>query len=211
MTKKEAANFLNVTERTITNYICKGYLTKELREEDVKQLKLSLNSSIPFNKVSFMNLLLKVEKQEKELEVIKRILNIYSEPLNLNDQTLIAIYNMADIKKIESWPEDWAIQWVDFISRLSDKELSRLEQLAHDPHPWIKFYNLCKAILEIVQQLELKGLYNHALNHLLQLTNVWIRLRNKNSEVIKILHNEPFTDKVISTLLATKLSNEKLL
>jgi hypothetical protein len=188
MTKKEAAKFLGVTERTINNYITKGYLKQEITEEDLKQLKSATNSLIPFNKISFNKLLLQVEKQERELNIIKRVLNLYNEPHHLNDKTILAIYDMAEVNKIKYWPDDWQFQWADFISRLTEKDLDQLEKLSSDKHPWLKFYKLCSSIEEMNLSPEINSLYKFAIHHVLQLAVVWVKIHEKNIEVLQVIH-----------------------
>lgn len=211
MNKKEAANFLGVTERTINNYINKGYLLTDIKlrgfvnDESVKQFKRILESPIPLNKLSFTKLLMTVERQERELAVIKRILNIYDDPLNLPDNAILSIYNMADITKLKSWPEDWELDWADYLNRITDKDLQQIEKLTGELHPWIRFYKLCVALEELKLPVEINNLYIRARNRFIQLANVWVTVRG-NTEVLKVLHKHPFSDSVVATLLASEKS-----
>lgn len=208
MTKKEAAKMLAVTERTINNYISKGYLTKELTEDEVKRLTVVDKVKIPFNRVSFINLFLKVETQEKELEVIKRILNMYKEPLNLSDSTLSSLYTLADISKKDLWPKDWLVEWTNVICRLSEKEFMKLSELHNDPHPWLRFLTLVNYVLSQNISESINLLYTHTKASLLQQANIWTQIKGSSKEVAEVIHSEPFSKNLIANLLA--ITSEKI-
>lgn len=212
MNKKEAADFLGVTERTINNYINRGYLnpdrvTNQINEVELKQFKRIIDTPIPLNKLSFSKLLMKVEKQERELGVIKRILDIYDEPLAITDSALVSLYNMADIAKKDQWPEGWELYWADYLNRIDDDMFMRLEQLTKDQHPWIKFYTLCKALQALNLPQEINILYNRARYKLIGLAYIWAKYKGENSIVYKTLYEHPITDSILSTLQA---SSEKI-
>lgn len=207
MNKKEAATFLGVTERTITNYINRGYLnpdrvTGEINEVELKQFSRIIDTPIPLNKLSFSKLLMKVERQERELGVIKRILDIYDEPLALTDSALMSLYNMADIAKKDMWPEGWEVYWADYLNRLDDDVFMRIEQLTKDQHPWIKFYNLCKALQELKLSHELNMLYSRARYKLVSFAYIWAKYKGESSVVYKTLYEHPITDSILNTLQA---------
>ncbi len=212
MNKKEAANFLGVTERTISNYINRGYINPDrvtgiINEQELRQFKRIVDSPIPLNKLSFSRLLMKVEKQERELSVIKRILDLYNEPLTLTDTALVSLYNMADFNKKDLWPDGWELHWADYLNRMDDDLFVRLESLTNDAHPWIKFYNLCKAIEATKLPDELKMLYSKARYKLIGLAYIWAKYKGESSSIYKTLYEHPITDSILAALQA---SSEKI-
>jgi len=190
ITKKEAERVLGVTSRTIYRYIEKGYLKQidknkrlYLDSEEVEGLKKALEDPVKdIDKTIISKLFAMIKEQRSEIDTIKRILNLYYEPLELEDFSIKAYYSTALDLKIETWPEGWRSEWPLFIMRLREEDLFQLEKVVSDPHPWKPFLKMIMVIQEIlkkekdIQHLEL---FSAARKHLNNLITVWCEIKGE--------------------------------
>lgn len=159
MTLQEAATFLQVTDRTIRNYIKNGLLSKtgkgksaRLPTEEVISLREDRDSTAPI--VSRQELLkhrAKIRRLEANMEVVLRMLDAKDAPLSLNPEYSKELYAFAQehLKK-SAWDLSEIKPWLDIFCRLSEEDLDVMRGSTGDLHPWKVFLRLCTAMMSFV-------------------------------------------------------------
>jgi len=190
ITKKEAARILGVTPRTLYRYIEKGRLKQidknsrlYLESSEVEAFKLALEEPIKdIDKMIVNKLFAMIKEQKSEIDTIKRVLNLYYEPLELEDFSLRAYYTAALELDIKGWPEGWKSDWPTFIMRMREEDFFQLERVLSDPHPWKPFLKMVMVLQDILRKekdLEHLQLFSAARKHLNNLITVWCETKGE--------------------------------
>lgn len=219
ITKKEAAEILGVTSRSVYRYILKGHLKEVQRDggiflesEEVEALKVAHENPIKKIDGTIVNkLLAMIKEQRSEIDTIKRVLNLYNEPLELEDFSIRAYYNTAAELDILNWPKDWKTEWPMFILRLREEDLFQLERVMETPHPWKAFLKMLMVIQEILKKekdYENLQLFNAARKHLNILISIWCEVKGEPKPAT-YMSTEEFGKFAIARL-REKLLKEKL-
>ena len=175
MSIQEAARFLEVTERTVRNYINKGLLSKTkvgrkvlLVPEEVVSLKEDMDSVAPIvSRQEMLHHRAKIRRLESHMEVVLRILDAKDDPLTLSEEYSAELYNLAgEQRKSGSWSVDQIKPWIEIFNRLSENDFEVMQKATKDLHPWRVFLKLCTSMMaqvvsdsEYVTSLELQGIH----------------------------------------------------
>ncbi len=197
ITRTRAAKIIGVKPVTIEDYLRKGYLNRivihgriYVDKDEAEALKAGLNSPVKdVNGVIVSKLTAIIREQQKDIEVIKRILNMYNEPLDMEDFSIEALYKAAIELRFESWPEDWIDEWIATIIRMRCEDLFQLEKITNDEHPWKPFLKLIIIIQDVLRKekkFDVLETANSARAHLDEIINVWCQVKNKPSRNIKL-------------------------
>jgi hypothetical protein len=152
----EAAALLGRTPKTIRLYIKEGFLRKGLddssvRKEDVQSLVIEQDKALPaLNKVNFFALLNRVRKLEEDMAVVRRALEIRTEPLRVKKEMALDLYNEAKLsleKRLNEWNPEEVKTWSSLFDRF---DASTFDAMPDKQRPWEIFYKLCLAMMEYV-------------------------------------------------------------
>lgn len=161
MTIREVADLLQVTERTIRNYVIEGFLGyhkvqgkrgKMFDPMEVQQLREELETSGQRTLVSRKEIrqaLSRLTRLESQMQVVLRMLDAKNEPLGLNPEQAAALYETAyrDLGK-GKWDLDEINAWVDIFLRLTEEDFN--EMTTQDSKPWRIILKLCIAMTALV-------------------------------------------------------------
>lgn len=197
---QEAAKLLNVSKRTISSYIKEGLLTakkeansnkkyisieditqlKELREQNVSQFDL---------KKEIILLKAKCSKLESRLNVISRILDAKSEPLDLAPEDVQSIKHSCTVKLNCAFDFNSTQTWKEIFLRIDERDILKL---CHEtPYFWKELLKLNGLLIDqvisedsYVTSLELQTLHRELIES---------RRRFRVSLVLYLELTSPFT------------------
>jgi DNA-binding transcriptional MerR regulator len=204
ITKKEAAELLRVTERTVTRYLDKGLLSFEYRgkvvymlEEDVLRLDKGRKdpAGFPLNQDTFEKMQVEIDSLKSQMAVVLRILNLRHMELTLNDAEYKNLYDGANQLASEGWPPHVEEQWSDLFLRLRVEDFERIEPLVDDPHPWRSFLRLATSMHLKPWDKNLREVFAEGKKRLEQVAGMWCVLRGESSKDFDMLskhHAAPF-------------------
>jgi len=201
ITRTRAAKILGVKPKTLESYIWKKYLTKIVMHgriyvdrTEVEALRNGMNNPVPEVSGIVINKLAAILKeQQKDIEVIKRVLDMYNEPLDMEDDSISALYRAAIDLRIESWPENWIEEWTNTILRMRCEDFFQLEKATTDEHPWKPFLKLMMIIQDVLRknkEFERLEIANSARGHLDNLVKVWCEVKGKPKDATKLEASE---------------------
>jgi len=200
ITRTEASKILGVTERTLFTYLERGYLKKVVKQKriylvksELEQLKEAIQNPLQIvDKLLFLKLQLQIKEQQADLDTIKRILNLYYEPLEMPDFSILSMYKTAERLDFETWESNWEEDWAIFVLRLREEDLLQLERITNEEHPWEPFHKLLlvvQGVLEKRNDYKLLDLYAAAREHLRKLIIIWLELK-KSPRILELLPAE---------------------
>jgi len=197
ITRTRAAKILGVKPKTLESYICKKYLTKIVMhgriyvdKTEVEALKNGMNNPVPdvsgiiINKITAI-----LKEQQKDIEVIKRVLDMYNEPLDMGDQSILALYKAAIELDIQSWPENWVEEWTSTIIRMRCEDFFQLEKLTNDENPWRPFLKIMMIIQDLLRknkEFEKLTVANSARGHIDSLIKIWCEVKSRPNDANKL-------------------------
>ncbi len=197
ITRTRAAKIMGVKPITIEDYVRKGYLTRisihgriYVDKNEVEALKNGISSPVKdVNGIIVSKLTALIKEQQKDIEVIKRILNMYNEPLDMEDFSIEALYKAAIELRFESWPVDWINEWISTFIRMRCEDFFQLERITGDEHPWKPFLKLIMIIQDILRKekkFDELETANSARAHLDEIINIWCQVKNKSVKDTKL-------------------------
>jgi excisionase family DNA binding protein len=158
ITIDEAANYLNVSTRTISTYIADGILCthkkqgsnrKYLYSDDVHDLlearKLGTFSIREYNKLRA-----KVKKLESQMEVILLILDAKQESLGFSAEYGKELLDAAKSLKAKQLSTEIISAWTDIFLRIDESDLDTIKVATNESKPWIPFLKLCTDMIVTV-------------------------------------------------------------
>lgn len=198
--------------------MAKGYLRKinyhkrlYLDKKDVLAFKRALHDPIKGpDAIILTKLQGQVREQQNDIDTIKRILDLYNEPLELEDFSIHALYKAASALDIPSWEEGWEKEWGELLIRFREEDLFQLEKITSDEHPWKPFYKLIMVIQELMlkqNKQEYIELYNSAREHFRKLILIWIEIKNSPKALDQLPKSE--FGKAVLLQLRNKFSGKK--
>ena len=155
ITIDEAARYLGVTTRTISNYIAQGIISyhkkqgsnrKYLSTEDIQDL-LEAKNEATFSIKKFKELQARVKKLEANVEVLMRILDTKQIPLGLSASESEELYNAAVDSNNSVLTEQHIEAWLPILMRLDENDLKNIEDTTKVKDPWSPFISLCLALI----------------------------------------------------------------
>lgn len=197
ISRTEACELLNVEMRTMFHYLNKGYLKKiergrrtYLSKNDVLLFKKALEDPlINPDKLLLTKIYLQVQQQQLDIDTVKKLLDLYHEPLNLEDFSILALYNAATALDIQSWDENWEQDWLELLIRFREEDFFQLEKVTKDPHPWKPFYKLILVTQDILDKRgdkELVEKYTSVRERFKKLILIWCEIKNSPRALVTL-------------------------
>jgi excisionase family DNA binding protein len=170
MSFDEAANRLNVTKRSIHNYIKKGFLRRVVRgstvlvyREEVEQLAEDSGTDLPaLSRKTLLDMSHRIRKLEEQMVMVQEIWStwgVVEKPLRPAPEEAAGLFRAAtsyltadkyQLKEIESW----AVLFV----QIDEKTLMAVAEATKTLKPWEVFYTLVDRMLSFLSKSkELKG------------------------------------------------------
>lgn len=163
MTTSEAATHLQVSERSVRNYIAQGLLTvffngrkRLLNPTDVEELRLdrtSVKKNALLPAAEIHTLRAKVRKLESQMAVVLRILDAKDEPLGVTGEAASRLYDACVAQtKASEWALDELTPWSEILLRVTEDDLVEMQQ-ASITKPWRPFLQLVSLMMSYVARL----------------------------------------------------------
>lgn len=196
LTLETAAEKLDVSPRTIYRYLRDGRLRAEYRDkrpyilaEDVEQLKKTWEepTKTPISRDTIPMLLARLQTLESEMAVVKRLLNISYEELNLSSREYKVLHEMAEVYSVEGWPPHAEEQWADTFLRIKLEDLEKMEAAVEDPHPWKPFLRLAATMHVNPYNASLRDQLGAGRNSIHAVAAIWCTLKGETPKTFDVL------------------------
>lgn len=204
ITKREAADLLEVSHRTITRYLDRGLIRFEYRgktpyllEEDVLRLDKGRKDpvGVPLNRDTFEQMRVELDAIRAQMAMVLRILNLGNMELNLTPIEYKNLYDGANQLASEGWSPHSEEQWSEVFLKLRVEDFEKIEPLVDDPHPWRSFLRLATSMHLRPWDKNLRNVFAEGKKRLEQVAGVWCILRGQTSKDFDMLskeHSAPF-------------------
>lgn len=159
----EAARRLGKSKRTVYNYIDKGFLAKEssgeekgVRKTDVEQLAIDLGSDAPaMNRANWFQMNARLERMEREMLVVKRILEIRGMPLRPDAAGARGLFAAATESLARGcWSVEEMELWSKQFDAFDETTLRSIAAAMKNTEAWQPFFNLCVNMMERAEALQ---------------------------------------------------------
>jgi hypothetical protein len=157
----ETANRLGCCQKSVRNYIKKGFLSIQrsnrvtlVLKEDVDQLAIDQGRDAPaMNRENWFRLNARMEKAEHELFTIKHILEIRSEPLRISPLECKQLYQLSiEYLTKNPWTPEALELWAGYFEKMDDVFLQDLAMANQNQQAWQPFFKLCLAMRRQVEE-----------------------------------------------------------
>ena len=160
MNRQEAANFLKVSERTISNYQKQGLLTtiKKGRTllfnitelETLRDLKIKVGAGQLIPKKEILQLQARVSRLESQMRVINMMLDSKSGNLNLSHKDAQELYAQLvhSISSYKDLAQTSIESWIEIFYQVDENTISTLSISNSDPDCWKKLLDLCNLFID---------------------------------------------------------------
>lgn len=210
MTVAKAAEALEVSERTIYNYIQKGQLVDRLEgkqrfvsRKDVKALIDAKTNGVSraVNALMVQRLDAEVQVLKKQVETLMRLFDLRYDTLDLNEEDMTNLFDMATHHMSHPWAPHEEAMYCDVFVRL---RLEDLEKVAR-PEPWRPFLSLSKIMFEQPYNPDNKSLLTAGKENMEKLAFVWANKvdRTTASELNHKLHKDGVLERRMDRRLET--------
>lgn len=164
LTIGETANRLNVSKRTVHNYIDKGFLRRLLRDgkvylskEEVEQLAVDLGSDFPaLTRKNMYDVTRRLRQLEEKMAVMEQVWatwGVQDQPMRPDNETAAKLYDAATgFLTVSRWPLEVIESWTKVFNQMDETFLESISVVAKTPQPWLVFYQLATKMLEFVTQ-----------------------------------------------------------
>lgn len=148
-TLSQAATALGVSERTIRNYLARGFLTRHTERGrrwvdpvEVEALR-ETEASGRLSHKDLAPLLTRLARLERTVETLVRLMDGSLTPLGLTPEAAATLRQHAlDQLAAGSWSREVIQQWVPIFLHMDDRDLAVLRGLG-DSQPYARFLDLC--------------------------------------------------------------------
>lgn len=158
ITIDEAARYLNVSTRTISNYISQGILSyhkkqgsrrKYIDTSEIHDLK-SAREEGTFSTKKFKELQVRVRKLEAQIDVLMRILDTKQLPLGVSKDEAVDLYTAAQDSLGIELTLDHVDAWLPILMRIDETDFNNIAEAAKTTKPWSPFLDLCISLIVFV-------------------------------------------------------------
>lgn len=160
----EAANALGRSKRSVHNYIKRGFLKRYhqdgevvLSRKEVEELAVASGQNMPpFTKANFFHLVSRVQKLEQDMVVVRKALDIRSDPLRPNPDTAKGFYVACRAALASDQPHEFKeiLMWSELMPRMDEVTFETMAEASGDKNPWYPFYRLSVKLLGQVSKEE---------------------------------------------------------
>lgn len=216
ITIDEAARYLNVSTRTISNYISQGIITYHKRQgsnrkyidssslHDLKEAKEQDDFSVK----RFKELVVKVKRLEAQLEVVLKILDTKQVPLGINEDSGKELFNTALATSDTTLSVDHVEAWLPILMSIDEYDLENIQKGTKSDKPWLPFLELAIGMIVFIS-----GNKDYEINLNMQLLHkelmearrrlrlsalLYIEKDGPKREVDSLIHSKPET--IVDTL-----------
>lgn len=179
LTLEEAGQQLDVTERTVREWIKAGFLSSSrragsrktwLKAEEVEQFRqdreTSRNGAV-ITREEFLRLKTKLRRLESEMQVVLRILDAKDDPLRMTPEYARELFEVCLAqKKVGAWSLTEITPWLEVFLRIDESDFEVMAGAVAISKPWKPFLQLCTSMTAFVvnrpeyeTSLELQGLH----------------------------------------------------
>lgn len=160
MNRQEAAKFLNVSSRTISNYQKQGLLTTTKKGrtqlfnitelESLRDLKQQVGDGQLIPKKEILQLQARVSRLESQMRVINMMLDSRSGDLNLSHKDAQELYAQLvhSISSYKDLAQTSIESWVEIFYQVDENTISTLSITNSDPACWNKLLDLCNLFID---------------------------------------------------------------
>jgi excisionase family DNA binding protein len=179
MTLREAASYLSVSDRTVREYVKKGYLTifrkkgdrkhwlRPLEVEEFRRDRDEAEGQSIISKRAFLEMRAEVRRLRAELDVVLRILDSKMEPLRMGKAYAKELFEVCTAQlNMTSWSLGEMEPWVEIFLRVDEEDFRTVAQAVDVQRPWKPFLQLCSAMAvstvtnpQYETSLQLQGLH----------------------------------------------------
>lgn len=145
--KMSYASYITKYKRAqMQKFIDEGYLSIKrvgmyvlVNKEELLSIRYK-RAEIPFDNKHYQNLVKKVEKLTRKMEILEKVLDLYYEPLVLDGKELKALYLEAERLEVSNLSE--VIKWSEILLRIDETHLKILEEYLGNSNCWKAFIEL---------------------------------------------------------------------
>ena len=158
ITIDEAARYLNVSTRTISNYISQGIITyhkkqgsnrKYIKAEELYELRES-KASGDFSVKNFKKLQARVKKLEAQVTVLLKILDTTQIRLGIKEEEAVELFNAANTTLEGEFTIEHAEAWLPVLLSIDEFDLEVVQKATKADKPWYPFLSLCISLIVFV-------------------------------------------------------------
>jgi len=195
VTLEKAMEALHVSKRTVYRHVKRGLLRTAkqgqallVSREDVQTL-VELNkqnpNARPIHKKTVYQLEARIHQLETEMRVVKRMLDLHHEPLDLSIDELLSLYRMALHHLKEDWAPQSEVMWADTFIRLRLEDIEKLASAVEDDDPWRPFHQLARCMVSEPHDIDKKLQFAAGKNNVEKIAYIWVKRFSKNAKELQ--------------------------
>lgn len=162
LTYAEAGRHIGITERSIRNYVRRGFLSAKTKPgsrskyvsaaevEELRTLK-SEQAGRPVSRQEILLLSAKLSKLEYVVQTLLTLLDAKTVPLGISEeygkQLLLAATEQL---RRTNWEVEEIAPWLEVFLRIDEEDFSVLRRCTESQTPWVPFIRLCVSMTESV-------------------------------------------------------------
>ena len=158
-TLDKAAARLNVSLRTVHNYLKKGMLTRTYVDGRVmvptaEVEDLVVDSSFPtMNRENWINMNSRLKRLEERMSMVSALLGLHHDPLRPNKENAAGLHSQAKkANTSSSWDPKEIEMWIGILGRVDEVTLTTIAGATGDIQPWFSYTSLCQSLLDYVEK-----------------------------------------------------------
>jgi hypothetical protein len=159
MTYATAAKHLGITERSVRNYVRRGFLQAKsisgmrgkflspTEVEELRVLRMEQEGAGPVSRQEVLLLTSKVRRLEYSMSTVLRLLDAKDAPLGMTPSYAKELH-AACVTQLSR--TGWAVEeinpWVEIFLRIDEEDLTVVAKSTEDSKPWVALLRLCLAM-----------------------------------------------------------------
>lgn len=196
ITKEEAAKLMDCSVKSIYRYAKRGLIRTRyedkkffVNEEDLQTLRKGRRDQLnsPYTRDIINMLVLDMQTVKTQMATVMRILNINYVPLGFTDPEYVAFYQTADQLSTEGWSPHVEDQWADCFVRLKVEDLTAMQRLTADDHPWRPILRLATSMHLRPWNTRLRDLFGSGRSNVHQIAGIWCVLQERSQKEFHML------------------------
>ena len=165
MTIQEAANHLDVCEKTVRNYLSRGYLggTRQvgsnriwLAPEEVESFRREKSESRTRSIVSreeMMKVNSRLRRLESRVETLLHVVDAKHEALGISASYAKTLHAACvEQLQITGWASSLMDPWIHIFMHIDEEDFQTMSEAVADSRPWLPFLRLCTSMSVYVAQ-----------------------------------------------------------
>lgn len=178
----KAAEALQVSKRQVYKYIAKGQLSalqegkqRSVSRKDVRALIECKKKGISrvANGMTVARLDAELQLLRKQVDILMRLNDIRYEPLDLDENEMANLHDMARHNLVIPWSPHEEIMWCDVFVRLRLEDLEKISQRENYEDPWRPFLALSKAMFDSPHKSDNKLILSSGKDNVERISFIW--------------------------------------